>query len=111
MHQSGSKVEVYQIQEQDIKEIERKMKDKNLKAIHGTMKIHPLTTEQSEEVKHRQISCVCYDKFCNVHELCSFKIPSGSEKSKQSCSKESKQNSTQDSYQYSRAPSDRETYN
>jgi hypothetical protein len=50
---------VYQIQEQDINEIERKMKDKNLKAIHGTMKIHPLTTEQSEEVKHRQISCVC----------------------------------------------------
>jgi hypothetical protein len=47
MHQSGSKVEVYQIQEQDIKEIERKMKDKNLKAIHGTMKMHPLTTEQS----------------------------------------------------------------
>ena len=105
MHESGSKVEVYQIQEQDINEIERKMKDKNLKAIPGTIKIHQLTTEQSEEVKHRQISCVCYDKFCNVHELCSFKIPSGSEKSKQSCSKESKQSSTQDSYQDSRGKS------
>jgi hypothetical protein len=74
MHESGSKVEVYQIQEQDINEIERKMKDKNIKAIPGTMKIHQLTTEQSEEVKHRQISCVCYDEFCNVHELCSFKF-------------------------------------
>jgi hypothetical protein len=105
MHESGSKVEVYQIQEQDINEIERKMKDKNLKAIPGTMKIHPLTTEQSEEVKQRQISCVCYDKICNVHELCSFKIPSCSEKSKQSCSRESKQSSTQDSYQDSRGKS------
>jgi hypothetical protein len=105
MHESGSKVEVYQIQEQDIKETERKVKDKNLKAIPGTIKIHQLTTEQSEEVKHRQSSCVCYDKFCNGHELCSFQFPSGSEKSKQSCSKESKQNSTQDSYQDSRGKS------
>jgi hypothetical protein len=51
MHKSGSKVEVYQIQEQDIKEIERKVKDKNLNAIPGPIKIHQLTTEQSEEVK------------------------------------------------------------
>jgi hypothetical protein len=50
MHESGSKVEVYQIQEQDIKEIERKVKDKNLKAIPETIKIHQLTKEQSEEV-------------------------------------------------------------
>jgi hypothetical protein len=81
------------------------VKDKNLKAIPGTIKIHQLTTEQSEDVKHRQSSCVCYDKFCNGHELCSFKFPSGSEKSKQSCSKESKQNSTQDSHQDSRGKS------
>ena len=40
MHESGSKVEVYQMQEQDIKEIERKVKDKKLKAIPGTITIH-----------------------------------------------------------------------
>jgi hypothetical protein len=55
MHKSGSKVEVYQIQEQDIKEIERKVKDKNLNAIPGPIKIHQLTTEQSEEVNHGQL--------------------------------------------------------
>jgi hypothetical protein len=59
----------------------------------------------SEEVKYRQVSCVCYEKCCNGHELCSFKFPSDSEKSKQSCSKESKQNSTQDPYQDSRGKS------
>jgi hypothetical protein len=56
MHESGSKVEVYQIQEQDIKEIERKVKDKNLKAIPGTIKIHQLTTEQSELVVYVMIN-------------------------------------------------------
>ena len=45
MHESGSKLEVYQIQEHDVKEFERKIKDKHIKAITGTMKIHELTTK------------------------------------------------------------------
>ena len=125
MHESGSKVEVYEIQEHDVKEFERKIKDKHIKAFTGTMKIHELTTKhehsrvdhktwkftswpqsmeiyyefttkQVEEVNHRQASCVCYETFCNSHEFFYLKLSIGSEKTKQSCSDESKQRSTQD---------------
>lgn len=82
------------------------MEDKHLKAIRGTMHIPPLTIEQSEEVKHGQASCECYEKFCNSHKLCSFKLSSGSQKAKQSCSQESKQRPTQDSDEDSRRESD-----
>ena len=70
------------------------------------MKIYQFTTKQAEEGKHRQASCVCYEKFCNGHEFISFKFSSGSEKTKQNCSDESKQRSTQNSDQDSRRESD-----
>jgi exo-beta-1,3-glucanase (GH17 family) len=54
MHESGSKLEVYQIQEHDVKEFERKIKDKHIKAITGTMKIHELTTKhEHSRVDHK----------------------------------------------------------
>jgi general stress protein 26 len=58
---------------------------------------YEFTTKQVEEVNHRQASCVCYEKFCNGHEFFYLKFSIGSEKTKQSCSDESKQRSTQDS--------------
>ena len=57
---------------------------------------YEFTTKQVEEVNHRQANCVCYETFCNSHEFFYLKLSIGSEKTKQSCSDESKQRSTQD---------------
>lgn len=73
--ESSENVELYEINEQDIRAIEEKIKDKLLKPIPGTMKVHQLITEHPGEITHREISCTYIDNCCIGHNFSEFKFP------------------------------------
>lgn len=74
--EANSSVNVYLIKEKDILDIESKVRSSNLKTIPGTMKIHQLFTEKTGSVRYRSVSCECYEKVCDGHDLQSFTFSS-----------------------------------
>lgn len=63
---SSEKVHLYEIDEHMVRQIEEKIKDKTVKTIPGTMKMHQLITEIPEVVKNRGTSCLCEKTFALV---------------------------------------------
>ena len=59
---SSEKVQLYKIDEHMVRRIEEKIKDKTVKTIPGTIKMHQLIIENPGVVKHSETSCLCEKK-------------------------------------------------
>ncbi|KAL8600087.1 hypothetical protein ACOMHN_051633 [Nucella lapillus] len=68
------------ISDDDIKAVEKQIKNKTLKTVPGTMKLHQLILVAPMVVKYRDVSCTCTDTPCPDHILRDFALtPWGSE--------------------------------
>jgi len=72
VEKSDSSIRLYIVRESDILETETKLREKSLKTIPGTMKIHQVITDDFERIKFRCVSCMCNADTCIGHTFDSF---------------------------------------
>lgn len=74
VEKSDSSIRLYIVRESDILETVTKLREKSLKTIPCTMKIHQVITDAFERIKFRCVSCMCNADTCIGHTFDSFDV-------------------------------------
>lgn len=72
LQETNISINLYIVQQDEINEIDRKIKLQELKSVPGTMKLHQVITSEYGKIRYRDVSCNCLEKTCIGHTLQDF---------------------------------------
>ena len=72
LQETNISINLYIVQQDEINEIDRKIKLQELKSVPGNMNLHQLITSQYGKIRYRDVSCNCLEKTCVGHTLQDF---------------------------------------
>ena len=72
--QKNTKIQLYEVSQEEISAVEENIEDITLKTVPGTMKLHQVFVCGEQKISYRDVSCTCYETPCPGHELREFSV-------------------------------------